>query len=124
MLQQVVADNELGGLKQALEGKFVEPGPGGDPIRNPKVLPTGKNIHALDPQAIPTSAALQSAKVVVDRLLERQKVENGGKYPETVALVLWGTDNIKTYGESLAQVWFKVTKKILGLISLQALDAN
>lgn len=106
MLQQVVADNELGGLKQALEGKFVEPGPGGDPIRNPKVLPTGKNIHALDPQAIPTSAALQSAKVVVDRLLERQKVENGGKYPETVALVLWGTDNIKTYGESLAQVCF------------------
>jgi magnesium chelatase subunit H len=108
MLQQVVADNELGGLKQALEGKFVEPGPGGDPIRNPKVLPTGKNIHALDPQAIPTSAALQSAKVVVDRLLERQKVENGGKYPETVALVLWGTDNIKTYGESLAQVLWMV----------------
>lgn len=103
-LLQVVADNELGGLKQALDGKFVEPGPGGDPIRNPKVLPTGKNIHALDPQAIPTAAALQSAKVIVERLLERQKVENGGKYPETVALVLWGTDNIKTYGESLAQV--------------------
>lgn len=55
-------------------------------------------------QSIPTSAALESAKVVVDRLLERQKVENEGKYPETVALVLWGTDNIKTYGESLAQV--------------------
>jgi magnesium chelatase subunit H len=124
MLQQVVADNELGGLKQALEGKFVEPGPGGDPIRNPKVLPTGKNIHALDPQAIPTSAALQSAKVVVDRLLERQKVENGGKYPETVALVLWGTDNIKTYGESLAQVCFKVQNFFLGLISLHLLDAN
>ena len=49
-LKQVVADNELGALKQALEGRFVEPGPGGDPIRNPKVLPTGKNIHALDPQ--------------------------------------------------------------------------
>eukprot|EP00897_Mesotaenium_endlicherianum_P008092 jgi/Mesen1/7310/ME000374S06668 len=107
-LKQVVADNELGGLKDALEGKFVEPGPGGDPIRNPKVLPTGKNIHALDPQAIPTSAALQSAKIVVDRLLERQKQENDGKWPETVALVLWGTDNIKTYGESLAQVLWMV----------------
>lgn len=107
-LKQVVADNELGGLKQALEGKYVEPGPGGDPIRNPKVLPTGKNIHALDPQAIPTSAALASAKVVVDRLIERQRQENGGKYPETIALVLWGTDNIKTYGESLAQVLWMV----------------
>lgn len=38
------------------------------------------------------------------RLLEVQKVENGGVWPETVAVVLWGTDNIKTYGESLAQV--------------------
>lgn len=107
-LKQVIADNELGGLKAALEGRFVEPGPGGDPIRNPKVLPTGKNIHALDPQAIPTSAALQSAKIVVDRLIERQRVENGGAYPETIALVLWGTDNIKTYGESLAQVLWMV----------------
>lgn len=57
-LKLVVADNELGSLKQALEGKYVEPGPGGDPIRNPKVLPTEKNIHALDPQAIPTTAAM------------------------------------------------------------------
>ncbi|CAM8962292.1 unnamed protein product [Rhodiola kirilowii] len=107
-LKLIVADNELGSLKQALEGKYVEPGPGGDPIRNPKVLPTGKNIHALDPQAIPTTAAMQSAMIVVDRLLERQKADNGGKYPETVALVLWGTDNIKTYGESLAQVLWMI----------------
>jgi magnesium chelatase subunit H len=99
---------EVGSLKQALEGKFVEPGPGGDPIRNPKVLPTGKNIHALDPQSIPTTAAMESAKIVVERLLERQKIDNGGKYPETVALVLWGTDNIKTYGESLAQVLWMI----------------
>lgn len=107
-LKLIVADNELGSLKQALEGRFVEPGPGGDPIRNPKVLPTGKNIHALDPQAIPTTAAMQSAKVVVERLLERQKADNGGNYPETVALVLWGTDNIKTYGESLGQVLWMI----------------
>ena len=38
------------------------------------------------------------------RLLERQKLDNGNKWPETIAVVLWGTDNIKTYGESLAQV--------------------
>uniref|UniRef100_A0A0D9X2D5 magnesium chelatase n=1 Tax=Leersia perrieri TaxID=77586 RepID=A0A0D9X2D5_9ORYZ len=107
-LKLIVADNELGSLKLALEGSYVEPGPGGDPIRNPKVLPTGKNIHALDPQSIPTTAAMKSAKIVVDRLLERQKADNGGKYPETIALVLWGTDNIKTYGESLAQVLWMI----------------
>ncbi len=106
-LKQIVADNELGALLQALEGEYVLPGPGGDPIRNPDVLPTGKNIHALDPQSIPTLAAVQSAQIVVDRLLARQKAETGA-YPETIAFVLWGTDNIKTYGESLAQVMLLV----------------
>jgi magnesium chelatase subunit H len=107
-LQQIVADNELGAMLQALEGEYVLPGPGGDPIRNPDVLPTGKNIHALDPQSIPTTAAVKSAKIVVDRLLARQRAENDGKWPETIACVLWGTDNIKTYGESLAQIMWMV----------------
>ncbi|MEA5535392.1 magnesium chelatase subunit H [Crocosphaera sp. XPORK-15E] len=110
-LEQVCADNELGGLLKALEGEYVLPGPGGDPIRNPNVLPTGKNIHALDPQSIPTLAAVKSAKIVVDRLLARQKIDNGGNYPETIACVLWGTDNIKTYGESLAQIMWMVGVK-------------
>lgn len=110
-LEQVCADNELGALLKALEGEYLLPGPGGDPIRNPDVLPTGKNIHALDPQSIPTTAAVKSAKIVVDRLLERQKLDNGGKYPETIASVLWGTDNIKTYGESLAQIMWMVGVK-------------
>jgi len=107
-LQQIVADNELGAMLQALEGQYVLPGPGGDPIRNPDVLPTGKNIHALDPQSIPTTAAVKSAKIVVDRLLARQRAENDGQWPETIACVLWGTDNIKTYGESLAQIMWMV----------------
>ncbi|HEY9809417.1 MAG TPA: magnesium chelatase subunit H [Halomicronema sp.] len=110
-LQQVCADNELGAMLQALEGEYVLPGPGGDPIRNPDVLPTGKNIHALDPQSIPTAAAVKSAKIVVDRLLTRQRDENGGNYPETIACVLWGTDNIKTYGESLAQIMWMIGVK-------------
>jgi magnesium chelatase subunit H len=107
-LQQVCADKEMESMLAALEGDYILPGPGGDPIRNPDVLPTGKNLHALDPQAIPTMAAVSSAKVVVDRLIEAQKQENDGKYPETIAVVLWGTDNIKTYGESLAQVMWMV----------------
>ena len=110
-LKQVVADNELGALLIGLDGQYIIPGPGGDPIRNPDVLPTGKNIHALDPQSIPTAAAVRSAKVVVDRLLDRQRQENDGAYPETIACVLWGTDNIKTYGESLAQILWMVGVK-------------
>ena len=112
-LEQVCADNELGSLLMALDGEYIIPGPGGDPIRNPDVLPTGKNIHALDPQSIPTAAAVKSAKFVVDRLLDRQKIDNSGNYPETIACVLWGTDNIKTYGESLAQIlWMLGVKPV------------
>ncbi|CAM9213486.1 unnamed protein product [Chrysoparadoxa australica] len=103
-LKQVVIDNEQGALVSALNGEYISPGPGGDPIRNPDVLPTGKNMHALDPQSIPTKAAVDCAEVVVDRLLERLRADNDGAYPESVAFTLWGTDNIKTYGESLAQV--------------------
>ena len=103
-LKQVTADHELGSLIRALEGEYITPGPGGDPIRNPNVLPTGKNMYALDPQSIPTAAAVQSAERVVQRLLDREMSSNGGHYPETISVVLWGTDNIKTYGESLAQV--------------------
>jgi len=101
-LGEVVRNNELPSLVKALNGCFVEPGPGGDPIRNPDVLPTGKNMHALDPQSIPTKAAADTALVVVDRLLERMAQQ--GENPESIAFTLWGTDNIKTYGESLAQV--------------------
>jgi len=103
-LKQVVLDNELGGLVGALNGEYISPGPGGDPIRNPDVLPTGKNMHALDPQSIPTKAAVDVAEVVCNRLIERMRQDNNGVYPESVAFTLWGTDNIKTYGESLAQV--------------------
>jgi magnesium chelatase subunit H len=103
-LKQVVAENELGGIMTLLSGEFLMPAPGGDPIRNPDVLPTGRNMHALDPSSIPTQAAVEVASSVVDKLLEKLYDENDGMYPESIAFTLWGTDNIKTYGESLAQV--------------------
>jgi len=101
-LREIVCNNELPSLVKALRGEFIEPGAGGDPIRNPDVLPTGKNMHALDPQSIPTKAAVDIAFIVVDKLLENLKTQ--GEEPESIAFTLWGTDNIKTYGESLAQV--------------------
>ena len=76
-LKQIVADNEVGALVEALEGKFILPGPGGDRIRNPEVLPTGKNMHGLDPQSIPTTAAVDVARVVVEARL-RQLPPVGG----------------------------------------------
>jgi len=103
-LKQIIANNELGGIMELLNGEFLMPAPGGDPIRNPDVLPTGRNMHALDPSSIPTQAAVDVSDGVVRKLLEKLADDNGGAYPESIAFTLWGTDNIKTYGESLAQV--------------------
>lgn len=107
-LKQIVADNELGALMDALEGRFIPPGPGGDPVRNPDVLPTGKNIHALDPQSLPTKPAIESGKIVVDRLLEQQRLASGGKWPETISVMMWGSDCLKTSGESIAEIYWLI----------------
>lgn len=106
-LEQVIKDNEMTALINALNGRFIPPGPGGDPVRNPDVLPTGKNIHALDPQSLPTIAALDSGKVVVDRLLEQQ-MSTDGSLPETISVMMWGSDCLKTSGESIAEIYWLI----------------
>jgi magnesium chelatase subunit H len=66
------------------------------------VLPTGRNIHALDPYRMPSAGALVRGRQIALRILEQHRANNDGAWPETVALMLWGLDAIKTRGESLA----------------------
>ncbi|NSX53460.1 magnesium chelatase subunit H [Parasulfitobacter algicola] len=91
-------DAELTGLMHALGGHFIAPVPGGDLIRSPEVLPAGRNIHAFDPFRMPTAFALQDGAKQAQLLLEAQK-----DLPRTIALVLWGSDNIKSDGGPIAQ---------------------
>ena len=91
-------DSELPALMRALEGRFIAPVPGGDLIRSPEVLPTGRNIHAFDPFRMPTAFALQDGARQAQRLIEA-----AGTMPRSVALVLWGSDNIKSDGGPIAQ---------------------
>ena len=93
---------ELDGLARALRGEYVEPGPGADIVQNPAILPTGRNTHAVNPYTVPSHAAYARAERVVSMLLERHRTEHG-RFPRTMALVLWGLDNIKTQGEGVAQ---------------------
>lgn len=109
-LDQVIKDNEMGALIDALEGRYITPGPGGDPVRNPTVLPTGKNIHALDPQSLPTVAALDSGRTVVEKLLEQHQIADG-KFPETISVMMWGSDCLKTSGESIAEIYWLIGVK-------------
>jgi magnesium chelatase subunit H len=94
---------ELDHLLAGLGGHYIPPAPGGDLLRDgPGVLPTGRNIHALDPYRMPSPGALIRGREIALRILEKHRSENGGAWPETVALMLWGLDAIKTRGESLA----------------------
>ncbi len=95
-------DCELPALLHALDGRFVRPAPGGDLLRTPDVLPTGRNLHGFDPFHIPSVFAVRDGARQAARLLERH-MSDGGALPETVALVLWGTDNLKTEGGPIAQ---------------------
>ncbi len=116
LLESVTAklqtNSEIDSLARALRGEFVEPGPGADIIQNPDILPTGRNTHALNPYGVPSAVAFARSEGVANSLLARYKQENG-RYPEAMALVLWGLDNIKTQGEGVAQaLWLLGTRPV------------
>lgn len=92
------AETEIPALLSALDARFIPPVHGGDLIRSPDILPTGRNIHAFDPFRMPTAFALADGKAQADRLLETHT-----SLPRSVALVLWGSDNIKSDGGPIGQ---------------------
>jgi magnesium chelatase subunit H len=96
-------DHETTSILHALDGGYIRPAPGGDLLRNVEVLPTGRNLHGFDPFRIPSAFAVQDGARQAERLLARHRLD-GLAPPETVAFVLWGTDNLKTEGGPIAQV--------------------
>jgi magnesium chelatase subunit H len=94
-------DHEIPGILRALDGRFVAPAPGGDVLRNPEVLPTGRNTYGFDPYRIPSAAGVRDGRRQAEALLARH-VADGNALPPTVGLVLWGTDNMKTEGAPIA----------------------
>jgi magnesium chelatase subunit H len=109
LLEQLIQINialqhnqEVAALLEALNGNFVRPAPGGDLLRTPEVLPTGRNVHGFDPFRMPSRYAWVDGQQQAEKLLARHQ-ELGHPMPESIAMVLWGTDNLKTEGSPLAQ---------------------
>jgi magnesium chelatase subunit H len=93
--------DEMTNLLRGLNGEYIPPAPGGDLLRDgPGVLPTGRNIHALDPYRMPSPAAYERGRAIARQLIAQHWQEHQ-TYPETIAVMLWGLDVIKTKGESL-----------------------
>ena len=98
----LAVDTEVSAILRALDAKYIRPAPGGDILRTPAVLPTGRNIHGFDPFRIPSAMAVRDGKVQAQLLIDRHCAD-GNPLPESIAMVLWGSDNLKNEGTPIAQ---------------------
>lgn len=115
--------DEMKFLLKGLGGGYVPAGPSGAPTRGrPEVLPTGRNFYSVDSRAIPTEVAWRigwaSASMLIDRYLQ-----DHGNYPQAMVLSAWGTANMRTGGDDLAQAmalmgvqpkWDGVSRRVTG----------
>ena len=94
---------EIRGVLTALDGRFLEPGPSGAPTRGrPEVLPTGRNFYSVDTRSVPTAVAWRLGWKSAALLVERHRQEHG-EWPRRMALSAWGTSNMRTGGDDIAQ---------------------
>ncbi len=114
---------EISALLTGLDGRFVPPGPSGAPTRGrPDVLPTGRNFYSVDSRAVPTPAAYELGKKSAE-LLVRRYVQDHGEWPVSFGLTAWGTSNMRTGGDDIAQalaligvkpVWDMTSRRVTG----------
>ncbi len=124
---------EMEGLLTGLDGRFVEPGPAGAPTRGrPDVLPTGRNFYSVDTRAVPTPAAWTLGWKSASLLIERH-VQEHGAWPGGLAITAWGTSNMRTGGDDIAQAlalmgvrptWDTASRRVTGfeILPLDVLD--
>ncbi|MEM6671512.1 MAG: cobaltochelatase subunit CobN [Planctomycetota bacterium] len=104
-LDAALAENfELDGLLRALDGAHVPAAYGGDPVRNPDSLPTGRNLYGFDPTRVPTPQAWDVGRGVIEDWLSGYAEESGGVLPEQVAFTLWAGETMRHQGVMEAQV--------------------
>ncbi len=124
---------EIDGLLRGLAGRRVRPGPSGAPTRGrPDVLPTGRNFYSVDTRAVPTPAAWTLGWASATALLERH-LQDHGDHLRHVALTAWGTSNMRTGGDDIAQAlalmgarptWDGTSRRVTGfeILPLTLLD--
>ena len=124
---------EIAGLLTGLDGRFVTPGPSGAPTRGrTDVLPTGRNFYSLDSRTVPTPAAWTLGWKSASILIEHHR-QTHGAWPRRLALSAWGTSNMRTGGDDIAQAlallgarprWETASRRVIGfeIMPLSVLD--
>jgi len=93
----ILEAHEIRALLHALDGGFIEPSPGGDPLKNPAVLPTGRNLYSIDPRTVPTEAAWEVGVRLAEDLLSRM-ARRLGRLPRKVGFTLWAGETVRQHG--------------------------
>lgn len=99
------ADAETLALLEALDGRFISPGLGGDPIRVPEGLPTGKNLYGFDPSTIPTREAWETGVEAAEAMIEAHRTQHGA-YPQKLAFSLWAVETMRHGGVLESEVFY------------------
>lgn len=99
----LATEGEIPGLLAALDGRYLTAAYGGDPIRNPDSLPTGRNLTGLDPSRLPTRQAYEVAQRLFAQWLEDWRAAHGGRMPRRLVLSLWAGETLRHQGVMEAQ---------------------
>lgn len=95
--------DEMENILRAFEGEYIEPGPSGAPSSGgADLLPTGRNFYGIDPRTLPTQAAWEIGKTLGDQVINRF-IEEEGRYPENIGIVLWSGSNMRSHGQCVAE---------------------
>ena len=95
--------DEIDNLLAGLDGKFVPPGPGNNPIRNPGSIPTGRNMYLLNPEEVPTRPSWELGRKLAEELVVRHRAQTG-TFPTKVGFDLRSSATFRDYGVMEAQI--------------------
>ncbi len=98
--------SEIESLMRALRGGYVPPSSGGDPVRNPESLPTGKNFYSFDPDKLPSKEAWQNGRKAAEQIVQAYRAKHSNAYPEQVAVVLWSVETIRNEGINVSTAMY------------------
>ncbi|RDK08024.1 cobaltochelatase subunit CobN [Cupriavidus lacunae] len=93
---------ENAGLLTALAGRYLLPGTGGDPVRNPDTLPTGRNLYGFDPSKVPSREAWKAGQAAAEAMIADWRKRHG-RYPDKLAFSLWSVETMRHQGMLEAQ---------------------
>lgn len=111
-LDDVLAHNEeIEGLLTALDGRYLKSSYGGDPVRNPDSLPTGRNLYGFDPSRVPTRTAWETGVAAMDAWIVQHAKTHAGRPPEKIAFTLWAGEASRHQGVLESQAFYAMGVK-------------